>query len=251
MNITKRQLEILLALYKTKSQKEASKILNISPPALNIQLKRMEEKLGFKLYYSSSEGTLLTDKAIEIIEDFLKLDLFYKEKFIVSGYISGEFGKKIFDNITITSFKNALKLLRMGLVNILGIDDPYWLYRLEDERFIKDELGNFKIDIEESFFDNIIMVYKDKFDYKNLVSIRCSPQRIVYKILSKEGIKFRVTKRVENPFKAIEYIKKEGYSLFINESFLKYVEDFNVEYPKFYDKTTHTINFVRVLKDGY
>ncbi|ADG13935.1 transcriptional regulator, LysR family [Methanocaldococcus infernus ME] len=243
INLTKRQIEILLTLYRTRSQKEAAKVLNISPSALNVQLKRMERKLGFKLYYSTSSGTVLTEKALAIIDNYLEENL--NKKFVVSGYISGEFGKKIFDNLIITSFGSALTLLRLGLVNILGIDDPYWLYRLEDERFIKYEYGSYKLDIVKTFYDKFIMVSKDNFDYRKLIGIRYSAQRIVYNILKEEKIKFKVLVRVESPFKAIEYLNK-GYSMFINESFLKYLEEFNVGYPAFYEKTTHAINFVRV-----
>ncbi|ENN96140.1 hypothetical protein J422_03738 [Methanocaldococcus villosus KIN24-T80] len=244
--VTSNQILLLLALYKTKSQNSAAKLLNISPSSFNIQLKRLEKKLGFKLYYSSPNGTVLTEKAINLLEEYLiKKSRLESERFTVSGYISGELAKKLFDDPIITSFNNAIKLLKMDLVDILGLDDSYWLYRLEDDRFLKSEVGNKKIDIIHTYEDHFVMVYKEEFNYKNLIGIRYSPHRILYNILKSNNINFRVRIRVNNPFKAIELVNK-GYSLFLNESLIKYAEGLNIEYPKFYEKTIHTITFIKL-----
>ncbi|ACV24134.1 helix-turn-helix domain-containing protein [Methanocaldococcus fervens] len=248
--ITPNQIKLLIALHKTKSQNEASKLLNISPSSFNIQLKRLEDKLGDKLYYSSPNGTILTDTGLEILETYnLYKKRLKKHFFIVSGFVSGEIAKVLFENPIITSFDNALELLKMGFVDVLGVDDSYWIYRLGDERFLKSEVGGSDFNIFLIAYDNFVMVSKKEFDYKNLVGIRFSSQRIVYNILKKEGIRFKVKVRVKNPFRAIELVD-EGYSLFLNESFLRYVDDdFNITYPKFYEKTVHAINFISFGKD--
>ena len=249
-SITPNQIKLLMALHKTKSQNEAAKLLNIKPSSFNIQLKRLEDKLGVKLYYSSPNGTVLTDVGLEILETYnLYSKRLKNHYFTVSGFVSGEIAKILFDNPMITSFDNALKLLKMGFVDVLGVDDSYWIYRLGDERFLKSEVGSCDFNIFLIAYDNFVMVSKGEFDYKNLVGIRFSSQRIVYNILKKEGIKFKVKIKTKNPFKAIELVD-EGYSLFLNESLLKYVDDgFNVEYPSFYEKTIHAINFISFDKD--
>ena len=248
-SITPNQIKLLMALHKTKSQNEAAKLLNIKPSSFNIQLKRLEDKLGVKLYYSSPNGTILTDVGLEILETYnLYSKRLKSHYFAVSGFVSGEIAKILFDNPMITSFDNALKLLKMGFVDVLGVDDSYWIYRLGDERFLKSEVGSCDFNIFLIAYDNFVMVSKGEFDYKNLVGVRFSSQRIVYNILKKEGIKFKVKIKTKSPFKAIELID-EGYSLFLNESLLRYVDDFNVEYPKFYEKTIHAINFISFDKD--
>jgi len=248
--ITPNQIKLLIALHKTKSQNEAAKLLNIKPSSFNIQLKRLEDKLGVKLYYSSPNGTVLTDVGLEILDIYnLYSKRLKSHYFIVSGFVSGEIAKILFDNPIITSFDNALKLLKMSFVDVLGVDDSYWIYRLGDERFLKSEIGGSDFNIILIAYDNFVMVSKREFDYKNLVGVRFSSQRIVYNILKKEGIKFKVKIRVKNPFKAIELVD-EGYSLFLNESLLRYVDrDFNIEYPSFYEKTIHAINFISFGKD--
>jgi molybdenum-dependent DNA-binding transcriptional regulator ModE len=248
--ITPNQIKLLMALHKTKSQNEASRLLNISPSSFNIQLKRLENKLGVKLYYSSPNGTILTDTGLEILETYNSYSKRLKNHFFtVSGFVSGEIAKILFENPIITSFDNALKLLKMGFVDILGVDDSYWIYRLGDERFLKSEIGSSDFNIFLIAYDNFVMVSKKEFDYKNLVGVRFSSQRIVYNILKKEGIKFKVKIKTKNPFRAIELVN-EGYSLFLNESLLRYVDgDFNVEYPNFYKRTVHAINFISFGKD--
>ncbi|NPA62516.1 MAG: LysR family transcriptional regulator [Methanococci archaeon] len=244
--ITPNQIKLLLALHKTKSQNEASKLLKISPSSFNIQLKRLEKKLGVKIYDSSPNGTILTSAGLNILEEYFAVrKRTSKNFFTVSGFVSGEIAKTIFEDPIITSFDNALKLLTLGLVDVLGVDDSYWIYRLNDERFLKADLGNFNFDIFLIAYDHFIMVSKGSFDYKNLIGVRFSSQRIVYNILRREGIKFKIKKRVKNPFIAIDLVE-EGYSLFLNESLIKYVEDrdVNIHYPNFYEKTIHAINFI-------
>ncbi|ACX72786.1 transcriptional regulator, LysR family [Methanocaldococcus vulcanius M7] len=251
--ITPNQIKLLLALHKTKSQNEASKLLKISPSSFNIQLKRLEKKLGVKIYDSSPNGTILTSAGLNILEEYFTVrKRTSKNFFTVSGFVSGEIAKTIFEDPIITSFDNALKLLTLGLVDVLGVDDSYWIYRLNDERFLKADLGNFNFDIFLIAYDNFVMVSKGSFDYKNLIGVRFSSQRIVYNILRREGIKFKIKKRVKNPFIAIDLVE-EGYSLFLNESLIKYVEDrdINIHYPTFYEKTIHAINFVSFNGDKF
>ena len=153
-----------------------------------------------------------------------------KHPFIACGFISGELGKILFDDILISSFDNILKLYEMDLTSIVGIDDPYWSFRLGEPIPIA--------------YDHFIMAYKENFNVKNLIGIRYSPQRIVWNILKNQNVDFKITKVVKNPFYAIDLIE-DGYSLFLNESFAKYIKkDYVIEKPYFYEKTKHTLNFI-------
>ena len=250
--ITSNQINILKVILKTKSQNKAAKMLKIPPSSINIQIKRLESKLNTKLIYSSPSGTMLTEEGIKIIDYFNSIqNRMNKGEFIACGFVSGEIGKILFDDVIITSFDNVLKLYNMGLTKIIGIDAPYWSFRIMDNRFLRSE-GGLGVESEEEIYpiayDYFVMVYKDEFNFKNLVGIRYSAQRIVWKILKNEGISFKITKHVKNPFQAIELVE-EGYSLFLNKSFSKYINDYNIEKPKFYEKTKHTINFIGNLEE--
>ena len=229
--ITENQIKILKLISEKKSQNKVAKILNIPPSSVNIQIKRLEKKLGVKLIYSSTSGTILTEPAQNIVKYYESVQKrVSKNPFIACGFISGELGKILFDDIIISSFDNILKLHEMDLTGIVGMDDPYWSFRLGEPIPIA--------------YDYFITAYKEKFDIKNLIGIRYSSQRIIWNILKNHKIDFRITKVVKNPFYAIDLIE-EGYSLFINESFVRYIKkDYVVEKPYFYEKTKHTLNFI-------
>ncbi|EHP88323.1 helix-turn-helix domain-containing protein [Methanotorris formicicus] len=250
--ITSNQINILKAILKTKSQNKAARILKIPPSSINIQIKRLENKLNTKLIYSSPSGTMLTEEGIKIIDHFNSIQNRLKDnEFIACGFVSGEIGKLLFDDVIVSSFDNVLKLYNMGLTKIIGVDDPYWSFRVMDGRFLRSEggLGMEKDgDVYPIAYDYFVMVYKDEFDFKNLVGIRYSAQRIVWKILKNEGIPFKITTVVKNPLHAIELVE-DGYSLFLNKSFSRYINKCNIEEPKFYEKTKHTINFIGDLNN--
>lgn len=229
--ITENQIRILELLLKTKSQNKVAKILNIPTSSVNIQIKRLEKKLGIKIVESSTSGTVVTEEGQQIVNYYQKIKRrITKSSFIACGFICGEVGRILFDDIIISSFDNILKLYRMEMVKILGIDDPYWSYRLGDPI--------------PAVYDYIVMVYRNRFDIKNLVGIRYSPQRILWNVLKSRGISFRIKKVVKDPLQAIELVQK-GYSLFLNESLLRYVDkDLNIEKPPFYRDTKHTLNFI-------
>ena len=229
--ITENQIKIIELLLKTKSQNKVAKILNIPTSSVNIQIKRLEKKLGVKIIQSSTSGTVITEEGQRILEYYRKIKKRIGEtSFIACGFISGEVGRILFEDVIISSFDNVLKLHKMGMVKILGIDDPYWSYRLGDPIPV--------------VYDYMVMVYRDKFDLKNLVGIRYSPQRILWNILKSRGIPFRIRKVVKDPLQGIGLVKR-GYSLFLNESLIRYVDrDLNVEKPPFYRDTKHTLNFI-------
>ncbi len=229
--LTEKQLNILKLISKTKSQNKTAEILKIPPSSVNIQIKRLEKKIGVKLTYSSTSGTILTEDAKNIIGYYDSMTKrILNKSFITCGYICGELGKILFEDILISSFNNILELYNMNLTNIIGIDDPYWSFRLGEPIPV--------------VYDHIVVAYKKERNLKNLVGIRYSPQRIVWNILKNDGVNFKITKTVKNPFYAIDLIE-EGYTLFLNESLVRYLKkNYVVEKPYFYEKTRHTLNFI-------
>jgi len=229
------QINILKLIDKTKSQNKTAKLLNVPPSTVNIIISRMEGKLGFKLVESSKVGTVLTDTGKYILEHYdTILKKIRSENYFGCGYISGEIGKILFENIIISSFDNILSLSNKGLLSIMGVDDPLWGFKYENAIPV--------------VYDNLLFVYYDELNFNNLIGIRYSSQRIMWNILKNENIQYKITKIVRNPFYALDLLY-EGYTLVINESFKKYFDrKFKVK-KLYYDKTKHTINFVII--DSY
>ncbi|MCS3922699.1 hypothetical protein M2325_001395 [Methanococcus voltae PS] len=238
--ITNNQLQILKLLKLHKSQHKVAELLKTPVSSINIQMKRLESKLNLKLLDSSPSGSTLSKEAEDIVSYYKSLDKRILEKpFVACGFISGEIGKLLFEDILISSFENILRLYNSGLTKVVGIDDPYWSYRLEGEPF----------PIAKDYY---VMVHNskinDRFDYKNMIGIHHSAHRIVWKTLKQQQINFKITKVVKNPFYAIDLLD-EGYSLFLNHSLLRYLKkEHVVEIPKYYEKTYYSVNFMNTLK---
>jgi|GEM_PF-3850339 Transcriptional regulator len=66
------QLEYLIEISRHKSLNAASHTLNLSPQALSMSMKNLEEELGFKLLQRSYIGTTLTPQAILLQEKTLE-----------------------------------------------------------------------------------------------------------------------------------------------------------------------------------
>lgn len=65
----------LIEISQHKSMSKAAQTLHLSPQALSISIKKLEEELGFKLLNTSFNGSILTEdaqKLIEIAQDFFK-----------------------------------------------------------------------------------------------------------------------------------------------------------------------------------
>ncbi len=258
MPITERQIRILKLIAEKKSQNKVAELLNIPPSAVNIQIKRLEKKIGEKLILSSTYGTILSETGQEIIKYYeLKKKRMSSDKFVCCGYLSGEIGKLLFDNVVISSFDNIIKMYNMDLLSVIGIDDPYWSIDFKispiEKKFYNYETENYRCKIPIPIvYDYFIMAHNKDYEFnnENLIGIRYSPQRLVWNILKNENIKFKITKTVKNPFEAIELLN-EGYSIYINKSFKKYINNnCIIEKPYFYDKTKHTINFIQLFNEN-
>lgn len=70
-----KQLEYLIEISKHRSMNKASELLFISPQALSLSMKSLEESVGAQLLVRTPQGILLTEegkKLVEIAERFLK-----------------------------------------------------------------------------------------------------------------------------------------------------------------------------------
>ncbi len=83
------QFYVFYLCAKHMSYKEASKILNISVPAISMQIKNLEENIGFNLFVRKGTHLSLSPKAIELLplinETFQKAEQLADEVSLVSN----------------------------------------------------------------------------------------------------------------------------------------------------------------------
>ena len=133
----------LKAIKSEKSQRKAAKELGISHTVLNRRIIKAEELLSHPLVKVSNKGSVLTDYAKDLLEEYESLEqrLDDEETWVMAGgFISCEFVRELamayqLDNIRIlqTDMDTAFDLANKGLVDILGFDDPVqaYIYDLE------------------------------------------------------------------------------------------------------------------------
>ena len=70
MDISLRQIRSLLTIARVKSFTQAAVILNVTQPALTVQIKRLEEALGVRLFDRDTRSVELTRVARELMPAF-------------------------------------------------------------------------------------------------------------------------------------------------------------------------------------
>ena len=66
-NLSLRQLKTILTVSECKRLIKASEALSLTPPAVTIQLRQAEEKIGLILFDRTKDGLMLTDAGNEVI----------------------------------------------------------------------------------------------------------------------------------------------------------------------------------------
>lgn len=70
-----RELQVFLALVKTGSFSAAAQKLGVTQPAVSAQIVKLEQVIGFPLFYRCPEGTVITEQGrvlVPLIEDIVK-----------------------------------------------------------------------------------------------------------------------------------------------------------------------------------
>src|SRR4051794_1025016 len=70
-----RELQIFLALVNTGSFSAAAQQLGITQPAVSAQILKLEQEVGYPLFYRSSEGTSITEQGkalVPLVEDVVQ-----------------------------------------------------------------------------------------------------------------------------------------------------------------------------------
>ena len=207
--ITPHQMEVLRAVYREGSQNRAAFKLGITTPVLNRYLAQLRSKVGVDLLLSTPTGTKLTEQGERMVLEYEALVKRMREggSLVVGGTVItedlllnvlSEIDKKGHFDLVISDDKRNLEDFNAGLMNLVILDDPLYLYDLEG------------ISWEEVADDTLIHVYNGS----RYVRFAYGAQRIGFKHLDALGREYHI----EGILRSIPLLIKSGLSFFINES---------------------------------
>lgn len=209
--VSSHSLEALMALSEEGSQNKAARRLGISVPVMHRYLRKMEERVGEPLLLSSPTGTRLTEAGNRIVREYSALKSRVKagETVVVGATIITEelllsvlssIDKSGRYDLVISDDARNLRDFQAGLMDVLVLDDPLYLYDIEGVRW------------EEVAEDNLVHVHRGQ-DY---LRFKYGAQRLGFKHLEDSGSKFRIKGTV----RSLTYLLDSGLSFFVNQSLL-------------------------------
>lgn len=216
--------ETLDTVNKTRSQREAAKILGISHAVINRRIIEAEKKLNMHLVISSGAGSQITDDGLELLKQYhqlIKRLNTNKKSIICGGYISSgllevlasQYGLDVM--IYQSEDDSALHLFEMGLVDILTLDDPV-------KAFMRD------MDFIPIAQDHLVLVTPSGEDImdlselegKKFVEVTGSAQRLAWNTMDNEGINYKIVNVLKSPYEALKMVKNsQDLYTFLNKSF--------------------------------
>ncbi|MCC7550760.1 MAG: LysR family transcriptional regulator [Methanobacterium sp.] len=219
-----RLFDALLHISETWSQREAAKRLGISHAVLNRRIRDAEDKLGFKLVYTTGSGSGLTPQAISILtkyHQYLKRLQERDKPVICSGNISTSlmdvlahyYGLETV--ITSTDDLNVIEMAGMGLADVLVLDDPVHAF-LHDLDFIPIARDHMVL---ISGFEGIPQSMED-LEGKKFVEIQHSAQRLAWNTLDQLKIDYEIVEVCNSPHTALKMVTgSDDLHTFLNHSF--------------------------------
>jgi DNA-binding transcriptional LysR family regulator len=217
--------ETLDTVNKTRSQREAAKILGISHAVINRRIIEAEKKLNMHLVISSGAGSQITDDGLKLLKQYhqlIKRLNTNKKSIICGGYISSgllevlasQYGLDVM--IYQSEDDSALHLFEMGLVDILTLDDPV-------KAFMRD------MDFIPIAQDHLVLVTPSGEDImdlselegKKFVEVTGSAQRLAWNTMDNEGINYKIVNVLKSPYEALKMVKNsQDLYTFLNKSFI-------------------------------
>jgi len=259
-------LEMLEWVSRTCSQRRAARKIGITPQVFNRRILKFEDKLGFKLIKSGKSGSELTPEGARILKRYHEYrDLLKKDDkiLIAAGYISSQLIGALFeaygsDIALYTSSDNeAFHLSKKCRLDLIALDDPLIAFRNN-------------LDFIPIAYDHLALIpgdrIKDIHELNNakFVAVENSSQRLVWRILRENGIKFRIVQRVKSPFQAFQIVKKTpnlytflNASKFPGNNILKEETRHVISIIPFHERVKDFIDFISkngqkiILKEGF
>lgn len=219
--INHKVLEGLRYIHKTCSQRKASEILGISPPALNRYIRETETKIGEKLIKSKNTGSELTSfgmKILKIYDRYLSRLKDFDRIVVCGGYISSNLIGKLAENhgtdifIYASNDYEALQMARKYIPDILTLDDPLLAYK-NDLNFIPIAYDYLSI-VSKKKINKLEKLGELKF-----INVPYTSQRFGLEVLKEKKIKCNIDVKMKSPYDAFFFAKeKEDFYTFLNAS---------------------------------
>lgn len=237
------------------SQRKAAKKLGIAHSVLNRRILKAEENLGVKLVNVTARGSYLTSFGLGLLDEYetynLRLNNHDSMIKVAGGPVSCEFIRELaigygLSNISFieTDPDCAYDLANMGVVDILGFDDPVQAYikDLEPIALGRDFLVMLKHDGE---------VFNSIYDLEGLsfVEVENSAQRLVWSSLVDFNVNFDIVNTVGSFHEAVKLVENDpNLYTFINNSMSYISENTSCVLE---NNTSHIISAFNVKKDSF
>jgi len=208
-HLTTRQLEVLSAIHREGSQNRAAARLGISTSVLHRYVSQMEGKVGRPLVVTSPAGSELNELGLRIAMEYEALEarMGRGTSMVVGGTIVTEelllnalskMDREGLCELIISDDARNLKDFQAGMMDLMVIDDPLYLYDLEDVIW------------QEVATDRLLHVDNGpkygRFMY--------GAQRIGFRHLELTGSRYEV----EGAYRSLSALQRSGLSFFVNES---------------------------------
>ena len=238
----------LESLKRTSSQRKSAKELGISHTVFNRRLLKAEEKLDIKLTKSLGRGSILSHEGENLLDEFKKYLIQIEETSeinIAGGHISTGLLESVNTDFNVNIYsstdRDAFKLAKRGVVDILTLDDPLIAYE-RDINFIPIA------------YDYLVLVSSPEsksvesisdLDGLEFINVNGSAQRLAWNSLKHYDINYNIVKYVNSQFDAFKLVKNsKNLHTFLNASY------FNGNELLKYD-TKHVISVVKVNEDKH
>ncbi len=236
--------QTLEVISTTWSQRKAAKQLKIAPQVLNRRILNAEKILDMKLVESTNAGSELTKEGKEILLAYQKYEnkvSSARKNVIAGGHISSALINTLAEEFGLTSVvyhsddKSAFYLAKKQILNIMTLDDPLIAFQND-------------LELIPIAFDYLVLISSPNtekitnlqdLDNANFISVASSSQRLAWRTLKNNKIKYDIIRDVRSPYEAYKLVKNgENLHTFLNAS---YFEGNNI----LKNETKHAISLVR------
>ncbi|HOI40557.1 MAG TPA: LysR family transcriptional regulator [Methanobacterium sp.] len=225
VKFTYRLFDALEKISETWSQREAAKSLKISHAVLNRRIRDAEDKLGFKLVYTTGAGSGLTPQGVSILVKYQQYQDRLQERsipFTCGGPVSTglmDVLSKHYGLETVINSSNdliALEMAKKGLVDVLLLDDPVhaFMHNLDFTPIARDHLV--LVSGSDELPETVQELNGSKF-----VEIPHSAQRLAWNTLDQLRIDYEIVELCSSPQNALKMVSgNDDLYTFLNNSFI-------------------------------
>ena len=207
--LTTRQLEVLSAVHWEGSQNRAAARLGISTSVLNRYISQAEAKVGQSLVVTSPGGSELNELGMRVAMEYEALEARMKRgaSTVVGGTIVTEelllnalskIDRQGVCELIISDDARNLKDFQAGMMDVMVLDDPLYLYDLEG------------VNWQEVAADRLLHVDNGP----RYARFMYGAQRIGFRHLDMAGVSYEA----EGAFRSLSALQRSGRSFFVNES---------------------------------